>query len=190
MQYKYLGAIFSSDLCITGDVERVHASLKRDLGLLNRQCHTVHLGVKIKQFNTFCLSMYGLSLWNYRRKAKMCLKQLAVSCQLDLKRLLGYPKYFSNHFFCQELIFSTFEHFLNLQTGKAYIRLNNSESNCMMGLGTYMAHFSSCKLEPHKVFDDIYEVDDVHINDYDALLSRAYSVQAREEASWFIRLPF
>ena len=189
IQYKYLGVILSSDLCITGDVERVHASFNRNVGMLNRQFHSVDLDVKIKLFNTLCLPMYGLSLWSYRRKAKMCLKQLAVSYHLGLKRLLGYPKYFSNHFVCQELNVLTFEHFLNLQTVKAYFRLINSESYCMIGLRTYMAHFSSCKLELDKVFHDVYEVDDFHNNDYDALLSRAYYVQAREEASWFTGLP-
>ena len=52
-----------------------------------------------------------------------------------------------------------------------------------------MARFSSFKLELDKVFHDVYEVDDFHNNDYDALLSRAYYVQAREEASWFTGLP-
>ena len=47
-----------------------------------------------------------------------------------------------------------------------------------------MAHKSWCKLELDKVFHDVYEVNDVHNNDYDALLSRAYYVQARGKASW------
>ena len=52
-----------------------------------------------------------------------------------------------------------------------------------------MSHFSSYTLELDKVFHDVYEIDDVHNNDFDALLLRAYYVQAREEALWFIVLP-
>ena len=59
----------------------------------------------------------------------------------------------------------------------------------MIGSRTYMAQVISYKLELEKVFHDLYEVNDVHNNDYNAMLSRAYYVQAREEASWFIDLP-
>ena len=58
----------------------------------------------------------------------------------------------------------------------------------MIGLVTYMTHFYSCKLELDKVFHDVQEVDDVHNNDNDALLSRACHVQAHEEVSWFTGL--
>ena len=178
--------IMTNDLSITKDVERVQNTFNKNVGMLNRQFHSVNLGIKLKLLKTICLPMYGLNLWSSRKKAKGALKQLGVSYHLGLKRISGYPKYFSNHFVCQQLNFLTFEHHLNIQCVKAYLRVIKSESLCMIGLNTYMSRFSSIKWNLDRIFSDLYSIGDVCNNDFDALISRAFYVQAREEASWFL----
>ena len=175
-----------SDLPITREVERVQHTLNKNLGVMIRQFHWVNLGINLKLLNTICLRMYALNLWSSRKKTKGALKQRGVAYHLGLKRFSGYPKYFSNHCVCQELNSRAFEHFLNIQCGKAYLRVTKSESLRMIGLNTYMTRSSSIKWNFDRIFSDVYGIGDVWKNDFDGLISRAFYIQAREEASWFL----
>ena len=73
---------------------RFHYALERVVGLPK------WFLIKLKLLKTICLPMYGLNLWSTRKNAKGALKQLEVSYHLGLKRISGYPKYFSSHFVC------------------------------------------------------------------------------------------
>ena len=58
-QYKYIGVFMTSDLSITRNDEQVQNTFYNNVGMLNRQIHSVNLGIKLKLLNTICLPMFG-----------------------------------------------------------------------------------------------------------------------------------
>ena len=56
----------------------------------------------------------------------------------------------------------------------------------MVALNTYMTRFSSIKWNIDRIFSDVYGIADVCNNDFVALISRAFYIRAREDASWFL----
>ena len=71
-QYKYLGVLITSDLSLTRDVERVQKTFYKNVCMLNRQLHSINLGIKLKLLNAIFLPMYGLNLWTSRKKCERC----------------------------------------------------------------------------------------------------------------------
>ena len=57
-------------------------------------------------------------------------KQLGVSFHYSLKRILGFPKYFSNHLACEILNSYTFENFINVKILKFFFWMVRCDSKC------------------------------------------------------------
>ena len=55
---------------------------------------------------------------------------------------------------------------------------------------TFLTRFSSSKFELDKIFRDMYQIDYIHGNDFDAVVSRLFYVQAHENSSWLPGLQF
>ena len=153
----------SSNVWIREYFERVKMEFNRNVGMLSRQFHSATLGIKLKLFNTLCVSMYGLNLWIKREKTKVSLKQLAVSYHLGLMKLSGYPKYLRNHYVCSQLKCLTLEHFLNLQALNFHLRMVNNERSCMTCFETFLTRFSSSKFKLDKVFRDMYQLGTIYL---------------------------
>lgn len=187
-EFKYLGVMLSCDLRNSKDIKRAHSAFNRNLGVLLRQFHSVDFEIKLKLFDSFCKPLYGLDIWFDRKYVKTLLKQLGVSYHLGLKKLSGYPRYFSNHYVCEQLNCSTFEHFLNLRNLKAFRRLSEASSKCMVMFQTYLSKLSYCRFSIDELFRDCYQIDDIFNNDFDAIVSRIGYVQAHEHSSWFFGL--
>ena len=109
--YKYLGSIISSNLSETLDMGRCNTAFNRSFGFLFRKFSSVDTDILFSLFNSFCSSFYGAELWIDRRKASVAFKHLSVSYHAALKKILGFPRYFSNHYTCSILNTIIFEHF-------------------------------------------------------------------------------
>ena len=187
-EYKYLGVILSDDCSISKDMTRANTVLNKSVGMMLRQFGTVDLKVKIKLFNSLCVPLYGSQLWYNRGRASNSYKSLAVSYHHALKRIIGYPKYYSNHLTCQYLGCLTFEHMLNFTVLKYYMSLCSSLSPCLVGLHSFIRKFSSFKKDLDVIFRDKYQLHSIDDNDLDAIVSMLHYVQFREEASLFVGL--
>ena len=111
------------------------------------------------------------------------LKKLSVSYHYALKRLLGLPKRFSNHYACSQLDKFTLPHLMNFTLLRYYFWLTRCSSPCVLVFKSYFLNHSRISVLIHKQFLEIYNVRNVLDNDIDALKSRIMFVQSREPSS-------
>lgn len=186
--YKYLGSVLSHDFSEALDMERVLSSFNKSFGVLMRKFNSTDFNVKYCLFNYFCTAFYGAEMWLYNFNSKRVFKKIAVSYHFALKRIIGFPKYFSNHIACSVLDTFTFEHFVNLKFLKYYRWLKNCKSLCFLKYKYYFMNYSDFKASIDNIWLKKYDVLDVLDNDVDALISRMHFVQDREPSSMFTGL--
>ena len=127
--FKYLGCILTDDLCGGADTERAMSAFNKSFGILFRKFYALDVEPFYNLFQSFCTSFYGADLWVNRKKSFNVFKKLSVSYHIALKKIVGCPKYFSNHLVCNFLSTRTFEHFINVKCFKFFRRMcinNNS----------------------------------------------------------------
>ena len=135
--YKYLGVIFDCILCEKDDVDRILKSFNRSVGMFLRKFHSVDFNVKIKLFDSLCMSLYGLDIVNSSMCTVSAFNRLSVAYHYAFKRLLGFPKHASNHFTCHLLDRMTFKHFYNLKVLKFFHWVTMSLSPCLIKFKYY-----------------------------------------------------
>ena len=100
---KYLGCELFYDLNENRDIERCMKSFNKSFASFYRHFSSVHIEVLLPLFFTFCTSFYGSELWADRSKCIASFKQLVVSYHAALKKILGVPRFYSNHLTCSAL---------------------------------------------------------------------------------------
>lgn len=186
--YKYLGCIITTDLSNNLDMDRMKLSFNKCAGLFFRKFNSADLSVKMNIFSSLCLSFYGSELWSSRNKCIGDFKQLSIYYHAALKKILGIPRYFSNHYACEILNMMTFEHFVNFKILKFYFLLNKCNSPCFTQLKIYFMRMSNFREEVEEMAYLKYNLRDILGNDFDAIVSRIYFVQRNEPTSWFLGL--
>ena len=96
--YKYLGHILEDNLQDKIDINfRLNKFYCSTNAILRRFKH-VEINVLLFLFNSYCKPVYGLTLWNSRRMWGGCkFKAFELAFNNTLKRILGVPRYHSNH---------------------------------------------------------------------------------------------
>ena len=148
------------------------------------------MSIKRVLFQSFCTSFYGAELWVNRLRANANFKKLSVSYHAALKKILGFPKYFSNHLVCAILNTFTFEHFVNFKCLMFFKRLISNDSPCFMRVKNYFMEKSYFKENLESIFSCKYNVRDILDNDTDAILSRVLYIQNREPSSMYVPAVF
>ena len=77
---------------------------------------------------------------------------------------------------------------MNLQVLQTYNSMRRRESPCLVGLMLYFGKFSFIKRCIDNIFVRKYQIADFEDNDFDAIVSRLFYVQDREDATWFMGL--
>ena len=83
--------------------------------MLLRKFYSVPTDVFIFLFNAYCTSFYGSDLWADRQRCSKVFKAAGVAYHSALKKILNVPRYFNNHFVCDQLNMFTFENFINFK---------------------------------------------------------------------------
>ena len=105
--FKYLGCILNFDLDGSLDILKGLSSFNKSFRFLFRKFYSLESGIFYSLFLSFCSS------WFYRFKSREFFNKLAVSYHCALKKILGLPKFYSNHVACSALDAYTFKHFIN-----------------------------------------------------------------------------
>ena len=113
--FKYLGCVLKWDLDDSDDILKCLSAFNRSFGFLYRKFYSVNIEILFSLFLSFCLSFYGAELWFYRSDCKEAFNKMAVSYHCALKKILGVPKFYSNHLTCSVLGAFTFNHFVNIK---------------------------------------------------------------------------
>ena len=128
LSFKYLGCILTENICEASDMEKCMAAFNKSFGVLFRKFYSLYIEPLFSFFQSFCTSFYGTELWVNRLRANNNKKKkLSVSYHTALKKILGFPKYFSNHLVCAVLNTFTFEYFVNLKCLMFFKRLISSD---------------------------------------------------------------
>ena len=187
-EFKYLGSILHSNLNEKSDIARVKDSFCKSVGMFFRKFHSVKLEIKLKLLQTLCMTFYGSEVWLSRKGCSTVIRQFSVAYHAALKKLLGLPKYISNHYVCSILDLFTFEHFLNSNLINFFKWLSSCNSPCFITHKLYfLKHSYFGKCVDALVFS-AYEFTDVLNNDKDAIVSRIKFVQNSERTSYFLGL--
>ena len=184
--FKYLGCILTENMCEASDMEKCMAAFNKSFGVLFRKFYSLDIEPFFSLFQSFCTSFYGAELWVNRLRANANFKKLSVSYHAALKKILGFPKYFSNHLVCAILNTFTFEHFVNFKCLMFFKRLISNDSPCFMRVKNYFMEKSYFKENLESIFSCKYNVRDILDNDTDAILSRVLYIQNREPSSMYV----
>ena len=184
--FKYLGCILNFDLDDSLDILKGLSSFNKSFGFLFRKFYSLEPGIFYSLFSSFCSSFYGSELWFYRFKCRESFNKLAVSYHSALKKILGLPKFYSNHVACSALDAYTFKHFINMKILRFAFWLKDCQSLCFYSLKHYFFSSSSFIDRFNQTWQEVYEVGDVLNNDVQAILARIKFVQDREPCSMFV----
>ena len=183
-EYKYLGCILKNNLCEIPDLDRILKSFNKSVGMFVRKFGNIDFQIKLQLFESLCMSFYGIELFMKKKNATAALRKLGVAYHYGLKRLLGFPKYESNHYTCEVLHKLTFNHFLNFKALKFLFWMNSYSSPCFNILKVYFIKFSYFKNFISEIFYKIYDIPFILDNDIQAIYSRITFIQQREPSSW------
>ena len=105
-----------------------------------------------------------------------------MSYHYAFKKILGVPKYFSNHFICDIFSALTYTHLINFKCIRFLFWLDNCNSSCFSVFKYYFRNFTLLQCFDYLVFKK-YGILNVYENDLDAVKSRFFNVQDREPRS-------
>ena len=150
--------------------------------MLLMKFYSVDSDILYSLFNSFCASFYGSELWvNFPIHRNF--RQISVSYHNEIKKILGLPKFYSNHFMCSIFNAFTFEHFLNFRRTKFMFWLRRCSSPCFYLHKSYFTRHSYFVQKVDNVWQCKYGATDFLDNDLQALISRILYVQQREQSS-------
>jgi len=112
-EFTYLGCILDCNLLEKADLERILKSFNKSVGIFIRKFSNVDMAIKLRLFDTLRMSMYGLELFLNNKHSGDMLRKLGIAYHNSLKRLLGLPKFYSNHHTCSILAKFTYTHMMN-----------------------------------------------------------------------------
>ena len=167
-EYKYLGCILNNNLTESSELKRITKSFNNSVGMFLRKFATVELSIKLRLFTSLCMSLYGLELITDTKGCSDVLSKLSVSYHYALKRILGFPKRFSNHYTCNYLDMLIFKHLRNYRTLKFLRWLNSSNSPCLVWHKVMLGRCSRYASYVRDVYRREYNVLDVLDNDFGA----------------------
>ena len=129
-------------------------------------------------------SIYASELWFDRYRCRHHFNKAAVSYHYSLRKILGIPKYFSNHFNFDIFNAFNFEHFINFKCIKFLFWLVKCRSPCLAVHRYYFHNFILLNSFIDYVFRK-YEIVNIFENDSDAIHSKLLYVQNRVPCSQY-----
>ena len=169
-------------------MDRLNLSFKRNFGFLLRKFYSVDIEMFYSFFNSNCSSFYASELGVNRTKCSRNFKALTVSYHSALKKILGFPIFYSNHFTCSVLNAFTFEHYINLKCIRFLFWLIINEGPCFILHKCYFLNMSLYKKKIHEMCVNKYDLSNILDNDFDAIVSRISFIQDREPTSMYVNL--
>ena len=130
-----------------------------------------------------CSSLYESELWQIDFMCKKYIKSISVAYHNAIKKICNVRISESNHYLCGNLGILTFEHFLNKKCINFMDSIFRSDSICFIPFKCYFRNFSIYISKLKSRFACIYNIGNLLDNDSDAIMSRIFFVQAREESS-------
>ena len=176
-----------SDSSNNEDINRVKRKFFIEFNSILRKFSICEAKVKLFLFKQYCLQFYGMDLWFGCSKSKQSCQQFAIAYHKAIKKLLGLSTHESNHFACQEGNLFIFDHFLNKTKLSLAVRFLTKRCVFIDKILDFFKISSVMINEVNKILSDMYQVNSLTDNDFDAILARIIFVQNNESqirVSW------
>ena len=178
-QAKYLGFSIQSNLTIAPDIDRVMKHFNKQFFGFYVNFKFAHFSTLAFLFRTFCFSLYGAELWYDRRGAMGALRSLATAFHGGIKRILKMGKRASSHYACNLLNMLTFDHLINKRQFKFFFTVFKNRSPCLR-LILNPLRYSFFSRAINRVATNVYSINDLLNNDFQAVCARIEYVQCGE----------
>ena len=130
-------------------------------------------------FRNFWFSFYGAELWYDRRGALGAKKSLATSFHSGIKRILKMGKRTSSRYACNILNMLTFDHLIDRRQFKFFFTVFKNRSLCLR-LILNPLRFSFFSRAINRVSTNVYSINDLLSNDFQAVYARIEYIQRGE----------
>ena len=107
-------------------------SFNKSFASFYRHLSSVNVELLLPLFFTFSSCFYGSELWADRSKCIASFTQLGVSYHAALKKILGVPRFYSNHLTCSALNTFTLENIMYLKLLRFLFWLKKCKSPCFL----------------------------------------------------------
>ena len=185
-EIKYLGFHLCFNLCNKNDIIQNLNQFYKQFNTVIRKFKNCDLNLILKLFKTYCLQIYGSSLWFNNFNCTKVFNQFAVAYHKAIKKILCVPYYSSNHECCEVLNLLTFKHFINFNKLRFIHNIFNSPCDFIYKNFSFLKNYSKFYNECEHILSSVYSVhSDLISNDIDAILSRIYFINYREEYSLY-----
>jgi endonuclease/exonuclease/phosphatase family metal-dependent hydrolase len=183
-EFQYLGTIISDNGLIGKDIERCTSSFLKQFHSIFRKFYFTNWDVLKFLFESHATSFYGCELWYDLQGSKREFHALEVHYHRAIKKMLGLPGWESNHYACAIAELPIFKHFIHRRTISFLFNVIRSESPCIAPLRSYYMHRSEILHVIKFNCRELYDIENVLVNDFDAIKARISFVQAREKSVW------
>ena len=179
LQYKYLGHILQNKLTDDLDIEYRLNIFYAKFNWLFRNFKDISLETFLFLFNAYCMSDYGLSLWNSMSVfSKQFFKTFDVAYSNALKKMKGVPFYTSSHLIANEQNQLLLKHLVTYAQARYFKRIFNTSNILLKILSVFLKDGYLYKSLSQRLCN-IYEVD-FFLNSTCILKARIYWVQRHE----------
>ena len=182
-EYKYLGCFITEDFKNSMDIKKCNNSFLKQFYALMHKFYFTDLNVFKFLFLSHCTSFFGSELWYDLKGSKYEYHAMEIAYHKAIKKIIGLPRWASNHRACELIGLQTFNHLINKRTLNFVFSLINSKSPCLLPLKDFLRYDSCIVKHVAETFRNVYSIDDIFDNYRLALYARINYVQATEERS-------
>ena len=163
------------------DINRVRNKFDVDFNVILRKFGSANKKVKLFLFKQYCLQFYGSELWYGGKTPKYVTEHFSVGYHKAVKKLLGLSSNERNHFACQEANILMLDHLLNKIKINTAVRFLLKPCNFISKILDFLYLSSALVRDVLRILRDVYDVEFLLDNDFQAILSRIWFVQNHEE---------
>ena len=178
--FTYLGIIIKHDLVNDLDIARCNRSYLKQFNSMFRRFHYIDIEGKLFLYKTYCTSFYGCEMWHNLKGCSASFNELRMSYHKSLKKLHGIPYRTSNHDVCDASGLFTFDHYLSQRLLSFIFRIEGMKNWFLGHMKSFLIKRSDLMQGVSNRFQNMYSIDNIFDNDYEALKSRIKFVSDRE----------
>ena len=186
-EYKYLGIIFTDNLCWSNDFFRCSHTFVKQFNSIYHKFSYVDINVMSFLFEAHCTSFYGMEIWPNLKNTNKEFGTLAITYHNAMKKIAKLDTWDSNHLAADKTGLTLFTHLINKRQIAFLFSLCNGDSPCIMPLKQYFRNTSSLTKCLKNKFLGRYSINNIFSNELLALKARINFVQRREQRSTYGR---
>ena len=177
---RYLGNIINNKMNEKDDIRKCKNKFYKEFNILLRKFSYIDSSIFLLLFRSYCLSFYGAEVWLNNKDCKGLLQQFAVGYHKAIKKILGTSYHESNHYVCEVAKLHTFENYINKIRIMFQYRLLQRPCKVILKNYNFFKNTSYFATDINNLLRSKYQIENLIINDKDAVLARIQYVQNHE----------